>query len=394
MKATRTDVPPFRIHKATRQAYVLIDGARRYLGRHDRPEAREKYDRLVAEWLASGRQQPVDGKGVTVTEVVDRYVDHCERYYVKPDGTKTGEPHAVGQACKPLVALYGRTPAASFGPKRLQAVRQRMVDQMDWARTHVNDQVGRVKRMFKWAVSEELIPASTYHALATVTGLKRGRTTARETAPVRPVPDAHIDAVERFVSRQVWAVIQLQLLTAARPTELLTMRAVDLNMAGKVWRYTPQAHKNSHRGHAREIFIGPLAQAIVQPFLSGRAVDSYLFSAAEAVEDARKRHRAKRTTPDNCGNVPGSNRTRSPRVSPRTHYDRDTYRRAIARACKRADVPAWHPYRLRHNAGTRLRAEFGLEAAQLILGHKHAAVSELYAERDTTKAVEIITQVG
>ena len=39
----------------------------------------------------------------------------------------------------------------------------------------------------------------------------------RETKRVQPVEQEQIDAVKSFVSRQVWALIQLQLLNGARP---------------------------------------------------------------------------------------------------------------------------------------------------------------------------------
>jgi len=53
-------LPKFRIHKATGQAYVELSGQRFYLGRHDRPEAQQKYHAMVAEWLAAGRQLRVE----------------------------------------------------------------------------------------------------------------------------------------------------------------------------------------------------------------------------------------------------------------------------------------------------------------------------------------------
>src|SRR6476646_5133730 len=42
----------------------------------------------------------------------------------------------------------------------------------------------------------------------------------------------------------------------------------------------------------------------------------------------------------------------------------------------------WHPHQLRHNAATRFRREFGLDVAQVLLGHKTLAVTQVYAERD------------
>jgi integrase len=54
----------------------------------------------------------------------------------------------------------------------------------------------------------------------------------------------------------------------------------------------------------------------------------------------------------------------------------------------------WHPHQLRHNAGTRLRKEYGLEAAQVILGHKSLSVTEIYAEKNVAAAQRIMGEVG
>ena len=51
-------------------------------------------------------------------------------------------------------------------------------------------------------------------------------------------------------------------------------------------------------------------------------------------------------------------------------------------------------HQLRHNAATFLRKEFGLEAARVILGHRSAAITEVYAELDHQKAVEAMLKIG
>ena len=91
---------------------------------------------------------------------------------------------------------------------------------------------------------------------------------------------------------------------------------------------------------------------------------------------------------------PGSNRVRNPKRQPGEQYSVESYRQAIERACKKASVPHWHPHQLRHNAATFLRKEFGLEAARIILGHKSAAITEIYAELDREKAIEVICSGG
>ena len=87
-------------------------------------------------------------------------------------------------AVRPLKALYGRTNASAFGPLALKAVRERMI-QEDLCRHLVNQRIGRIKRMFAWGVENELLPATVFHALQAVKGLRRGRSHARESEPVR-----------------------------------------------------------------------------------------------------------------------------------------------------------------------------------------------------------------
>ena len=60
----------------------------------------------------------------------------------------------------------------------------------------------------------------------------------------------------------------------------------------------------------------------------------------------------------------------------------------------RAGVERFSPNRLRHSAATRLRKEFGLDAARVVLGHRSARVTEIYAELDLEKAREAIEEVG
>ena len=60
---TKNKVPPFRIHKGTGQAYVTLDGRRSYLGRADSPEVKQRYDRVINEWLAGGRRDRSQSTG-------------------------------------------------------------------------------------------------------------------------------------------------------------------------------------------------------------------------------------------------------------------------------------------------------------------------------------------
>ncbi len=71
-----------------------------------------------------------------------------------------------------------------------------------------------------------------------------------------------------------------------------------------------------------------------------------------------------------------------------------SYRRAIRAACLKAGVLAWHPHQLRHAAATEIRRRFGLEASRVILGHGDVRATQIYAEEDRSRGVEVILRFG
>ncbi len=419
-------VPSLRFHKASGQMYVVLSGKTVYCGKQGDPAAEQNYHRAIAEWLAAGRQLPADQDGITVKELLARFWVHAEGYYRHETDGRVKELEQFTLALRPLKEMYEFSRAIDFGPRALKAVQQRMV-QMGWSRIYINKQINRVRHVFKWAVSDELIPGSVLHALQAVSGLKRGRTDAIELERVKPVPIKLVDGIERYVSRQVWTMIKLQLLTGARAGEICQMRPCDINRDGEVWVYKPQSHKTAHHGFDRKIFIGPQAQRYLTPFLL-RDPQAYCFSPAEAEAERYRRLHENRVTYLSCGNVPGSNRNPDrPRVIG-DRYDTTTYRRAIKRGCDHAFPPPaplvqqedestakwkkrltaeqkaelsvwrkahrWHPHQLRHNAATELRKEFGIDAARIILGHQSAAITEVYAEKDEQQAMAAMLKVG
>lgn len=388
----RRKLPKFRVHKHSQQAYVELSGHRFYLGHHESPEARERYQQRLAEWLANGRTLVAPPEELSVKELVARYWTHAERYYRSAEGKTSRELPNIRDAPRPLLALYGSTPVARFGGRALRVVREQMIEN-GLCRKSINCRVGRIKRTFKWAASEDLVPPEVYQSIQAVEGLRQGRSEAREGTPVRPVADTHVDAIAEHVGSQVWAIVQLLRLTGARAGEIVVMRPVDIDTSGHVWKYIPAQHKTSHRGHTRTVYLGPRAQSVLRPFLN-RPVDAYCFSPAEAEAARRAEVHSRRTTPAGQGNEPGTNRRAEPRRRPGNRYTVDSLRQAIARACGRCGIAPWHPHQLRHAAATQLRKEFGLETARIILGHRSAAVTTIYAEADDQQAVETMRQIG
>ncbi|RIK66067.1 MAG: hypothetical protein DCC65_10610 [Planctomycetota bacterium] len=445
----RTKIPAYRRRKGYSQALVtLTDSTTRrrrdyWLGEYGSPESREAYHRVIAAWEANGRRLPAfkpveaaltDQNGPTVTEVVRDYWRWAEGYY-RPKHMQS----LVG-ALRLLKQYFGHTTAGEFGPNNIRLLRDEMIrgdvtakpPRMAWSRKYINSQMQRIRHVFKWAAARELVPASVHQALCTLEPLRRGRSRARENPKVGPVPEHLLDGVLPHLNDQVRAVVELQLLTGARPGELLCLRPTDIEIdeTQGVWTYRPEAHKNAYREKERVIYFGPKAQEVIGPFLANRPTNAYLFSPAEAEAARREIVTAARKTPLSCGNKPGTNRRHDPMRKAKDHYTTTAYCRSIQYACDKAFPPPaplakqrretagqwearlkqekkwqelvdwrknhrWHPHQLRHSAATMLRREFGLEAAQLTLGHASAQITDaVYAERDRARVMEIMRKIG
>jgi len=398
-------LPKYRKHKGSGQAFVELSGHRHYLGPHGTKASKIEYDRLIAEWLTSGRLSLQGAGGISIAELLAAYLRHAKGYYGQ--GPKSDYFH-YRRVAKPLQKFYGRTSAGEFGPRQFKVVREQFIAD-GCSRPFVNICMRRVARIFRWGAGEGLIPASIPQALSMVDGLRRGKTEAKETAPIQPVDDATVEATLHNLSDAVTDMVRFQRLTGCRPAEVCMMRPCDLDRTGDVWTYKPESHKTKHHGRERTIFIGPQAQAVLLRYLA-RDAQACCFRPCDSEEKRLAEQEANRKTPQSCGNIRGSNRVRKPRRSPGEQYTTDSYRRAVHRACDRA-FPApdgtegddlrkwqsehrWSPNQLRHAAATEVRREFGLEAAQVILGHSQANVTQVYAERDLAKGIEVAARIG
>jgi integrase len=417
-------LPKLCRHKGTGRFYVTLSGRELYLGRTPKA-AKLEYDRIIGEWLANGRRlAAADGApaDLTVSELLSAFWTHAEAYYRLPSGEPSSELNWIASAVRPLRRLYGGTPARDFGPLALEVVRGELVKQ-GYVRSAINGRVDRICRIFRWAASKELLPAGIYQALRAVPGLRRGRSEAAESKPVRPVADPVVDATLPHLSPIVADMVRFQRLTGARPGEVCIMRPCEVDRSGEVWEYRPSRHKTEHHGQERLILIGPKAQAVLAPYLL-REAETFCFVPAESERKRRKRAHEARVTPIGYGNRPGTNRKARPKRTAGDRYSPASYNRAVARGCELAfNMPAelrklpakladdekarrrqlarqwrdqncWSPNQLRHACATDLRRRFGIESARLILGHTDVGTTQIYAEADRQAAAQFIAQVG
>lgn len=353
MSRKKSVIPSYLLHKPTGQARVRINGRDHYLGAYLSDESRRRYGELVS----SPSGLPVDpiapatpqDSGPSVAELVLAYLKHAETYYVK-DGRITDEVHCIRSAVKSLAKLFGLIPAKDFGPLQLQAVRTQYVAN-GWTRRFCNESVNRIRRIWKWGVSQALVPVASWQGLTAVGPLKAGKCDAPDRPKRQAVPDADIEAVRVYLSPRCKALFDLLRFTGARPSEIRALEWSMIDMTGPVWVTRPDDHKTAHMGKHRAIYFGPRAQEVLKRLMQKGA-------------------------------------TRVITIGP------DTLSEAMREACQAAKVSPFTPYHLRHTHGTLVRDSIGIESAQAALGHASADMTAVYTSKMDKLAAEAAAKLG
>lgn len=378
-------VPKLCRHKAKSRAYVTIDGAPVYLGpwpegmKSPSAEVVAKYKLLVGRTMLGQSPAPMADGRVTIAELVGHYMD-----FLKKESTHH-EYMTFRGVCVPLLAMMPDEPADDFGPNKLRRVREWLlanpverkirvkVSEREAAkgggmipvyesqlrttprtRSGINISLNRVRRIFRWAVSREMIPGSVVAALETVEPLNRGKS-APEAPPRLSVSDEMIVATLPHLSPVLQAMVRVQRLCGARPIEICRMTTGEIDRSDpECWMYSPTKHKGAWRGKGKEIPLGPAAIEVVRPWLRADPAKP-IFCPLERKEAER------------VWNITAPMRQGSRR--PGAMYTTGSYGRAILVACKKGDVPRWSPNQIRKTVANQVADWGSVELAQALLGH-------------------------
>lgn len=378
--------------RSTDRAFVRYQGKKHYFGHWGSQKSFEAFARWLREQGGQTAPEPVE-QGNSISDCVGLYLDHAVAYYGESQEYRNLR-RATVLMLKPLDPAML---ASDYGPRHLKDLQRRLAAEkispkrkrkpqadatpddppppakLRYARTTINQICERIRRCFRWCVSEELIPASVLTALETVPGLPKGRQLARESTPVTAVSWSVVAATMPHMSPTIAAMVQVQALCGMRPQDVCQMTTGTIEMRSDIWLYRPAQHKNTHRDQALVKGIPAPAQAILRPLLRHNLSEP-LFSPIDS-----KAH---------WGNLP------TKKIPPRTAYTSASYGKAIKysilRATKAGDsVPHWAPNQLRHAIATELRRTHGLEAAQVYLGHAKPDTTLIYAERTIQALVDI-----
>ena len=176
-------------------------------------------------------------------------------------------------------------------------------------------------------------------------------------------------------------MVRVQLLTGCRAGEVMAMRGRDLTPGAPVWEYRPRGPQERLAGQepgdpARP--EGPGARPGVPPAPTRARTCSAPAGRGGGLHAPPAAGRTSKPTPSECrdggwraGPGPGT-----PAVRPAA-----TTGQAIVRACRtRPGCPRGRRYGCGTPAATAIRRRYGLEAAQSVLGHARADVTQVYAE--------------
>lgn len=398
MARPRSKAPARRYH-ISGQDVVTIDGRDYYLGPHDSAMAIARYAVLMAKYQESGLRLPADfnlssledraaiiaGAAAPLMPVSDqtkqpatvRHVTAAYRAQVKViHADNKQELHRVKMLCDELDKHDGNVLVKDYGPVKLKAQRKRWID-AGKARVYCNRLTNLVVRMWKFAVSEEIVTENLWTALKSVEPLKVGQTTAREVAKREAVKIDDVRLTAKQLTPVLKAMVRVQLATGMRPSELCNMRPCEIDRSGSEWIYRPAKHKTAHKGITKAIPIVGDAREAIEDYIN-RPANKYLFSPRESMLWHIINKLANKDTVIGLESVQWLGEKYSP----------TSYRQSIQRAAKRAKVSLWYPYQIRHLALSEVRKALNVEAAQALAGHARVDMTEHYAGISEERAIE------
>lgn len=293
----------------------------------------------------------------TIEEMIEVYISDCKTYY---NGSR--EPGNLRSGIRRFFDDCLDMPFAELRAPVIARIRDAHARAGSLSRYYINKIQGYVGRMIRWAAEYGYIDASLAAEVLVVKKLQRGRHGARETQAVGTVDRELVELIRAAVRPQVRDYIDMMRSTGMRPGEARTMRAADLEqVATRAYVYTPQSHKNKHRGKSRYIAIVGDAFDLTNRII-GDMRRSALFQDQEYLF--------------------------SPAGDGRKPYAECSLGQAIRRACDKLECPRWGLNQIRHLYATeRHSAGHDLEEIQAILGHTSTKTTQIYIHDQKSQVV-------
>ena len=340
-----------------------VDGKQKktYFGGYFDPAAWEKYCSFI-----SGNQVPdeavispaVPSAGLSVEDL-------CKRFLAANKNILTpARWHLFKQVFLGHLAPFFHLRIDAFGAPQLRMLQKRLDASGKYVKGTVAGYIGLVRRVFRWGRMEGLVSRETVVDLTEAIT----RSTSRVNPPRESVRPEVYRKTLPFLVPPYREIIQLLYLTGARPSEILNMRTDEIDRSSPTWLYRPAHHKSGYHGKTRLIPLGPQARELITTWFDAHPKRvGYLFQR---------------------GDLP---RNHFVNIRP-IHFIQLSD--IVASAAKRAGVPHWTPYQLRHLVATEIQRSSGIEAAGAVLGHASINTTQIYIDRNTAAACQVAEKRG
>lgn len=357
-------------------------GHRLWVGKWGSDESLARFEEYIGRLREHQQDETVPvHRHMTIAELSVKYLEFCQGYYSK-DGKPTNEFLGVRDSVLHFCNTTEEMGVDEILPRHLIEFQDYLIG-LDHARKTINQHVGRIKRMIKWACSRGYAPAIKHHEMLCVEGLKKGRSKAREPGKVLPADLQSVQAVLPFLSPPIRGMVQIQYLCGMRPEEVCGMCGKNIQMGNDIWLYSPQEHKGEWLDLSLIKAIPKAAQEVLRPFLRDDP-EEYLFRPADGRAWAYERMRKGK---------PRKKKSRPRKYNP--CYCTAAYGRALKTGfelAKKNGVTAFTPFspnQLRHAIATEIRKRHGQQKAQVWLGHRHLSTTAIYAEREVEELLSV-----
>jgi site-specific recombinase XerD len=365
--------PKYRKHSSRDKAFVEWNGARHYFpGKHNSRESTDAYSEFLAKHCGVVIKKPArpEVRGMSLMSLCATFL---ATLYEQENGNTRGVYQTYKYALRPLAEEHGHILACDFSPLMLKRWQAKLAEK-GLARSYISTCISNIRQTFRWAVSEELLPASVWHALQAVQPLKAGKTPARERRKKKPVPWAWVELLLPMLSPNLRTMVLLQWYSGARSQSVCMARPPQFVQQGDILLWSPR-HKTESLGFDLVLPLGPRGQALLAPYLQDQT-DRWLFSPRQSAGNRRYHERYFSLSYNNC--------VRSAIQKLNRHLAKENT----------PPLPLWSVHQLRHAKGHAVRAIYGLEATQAVLGHQQLSTSEVYSAKRLDLAIEVARAMG
>lgn len=319
-----------------------------------------KYRKLCREEEGEENARRLLSQPLLLSQVLPAYFNFCKTYYRLPNGSISRDVYNIEKA---FTELTDANAPAELTKEHLNRARDEMLER-GLCRKYINQRIGRVRRCIAWMHELNYVSDKCAMMAKVYRNLPAFRSSARETDPVEAVEWSVVERTLTHLHDPWKSMVLLQWYTGMRPGEVCNLTISEVIRTSEPWIIDKgKNHKTAWKQKKRRLAVGPQAREILSHWIKIAEINErqFLFRGRQNIKT--------------CILPVG-------------------YSHAIAKICKKHGIPTWTPNQLRHAYATRVRAAFGLDAAQSMLGHSSADISQIYAELDYSKQAAIAAKLG